>query len=456
MSNINNHNTSSAGSNSLHSPHGSAAKMPFQDEESAKINCTPLEDPRKDIVDEPVLETSEPEGPILSQTSEGRQKFKDHKLPPIGMQGYSPYMLPMMIPQYEYGYPGQYPDLLMDQMTYGGQFRSPRYGFSDYESYRSHSRSNSPGRKHRQYAHKRDEPRNTSSNSSHWSQGQPIPPETLTNANDFNLWMNKFAIFLEQYGRQDIIPDKGGNVAREPTPYEARWMESFFLRHVPKEHYPTWVKQGLDKGMSILKIIMYGFKSEDVKEDDFQALEDLMSYTYDDKLDPKVYFAMVEDSITKLEEAGNVFTEAFKCRLLTRGLRGKYANIHSDLNSGKIEEKMICVFRELQSMYSSQERNKRHVSEKHTVQIKIKCSICQGRDHVAKYCDKRIPTMKPESKMNRKKETDSKQPPIKKSWKRENKVHHVDENQLTEDEEEPESISQGKFEDKLRLPEIPY
>ena len=64
---------------------------------------TPLEDPRKDIVDGSILETREPEGPIPSQTSEGRQRVRDHKLPPIAMQGYSPYMLPMMVPQYEYG-----------------------------------------------------------------------------------------------------------------------------------------------------------------------------------------------------------------------------------------------------------------------------------------------------------------------------------------------------------------
>lgn len=255
---------------------------------------------------------------------------------------------------------------------------------------------------------------------------QAIPPAPLTHVRCFPAWMKKFARFLILCGHKDIIPDETGVAVRKPTDYEADWIEGFFTRSVPNNLYPAWFQQGIDRSIPILRMIMTAFDSENEEEQDIDLFEGLYRYSYNGEIDPRVYVAEVEETILKFENSGQNIIESLKCKLVTRGLKGDYAQMHKDLRAGKIEESMHQILFEIRHVYASQERSKRNIGEDYTPRS-IKCSICQKTDHVAKYCDKKLIDKKVVDKVEVKrkkknKKSTSKDTQTKKTWKRKTSI----------------------------------
>lgn len=86
--------------------------------------------------------------------------------------------------------------------------------------------------------------------------------------------------------------------------HEARWIESSFLSHVPTKHYPEWVKQGLQEGMTVIDIVMTAFSSEEDYAEGFQYLDELSNLRYAGKVHPKTFKNKYMKAVDHLEKDG--------------------------------------------------------------------------------------------------------------------------------------------------------
>lgn len=428
---------------SLSPQHGSAAKTPFQSAEPAETESTSLEADR--LNEGPSRQTSASGNRTPSKVGNGNRFARDPNNSPIPFGAQIPYQyqVPVMVPPFEM-FPGQYQEMMMDHMKYGGRYLPPYYGFSDFgspgsdQSYTAatdaHSRNNEKPADHSRQCEDSANSTAAAFNASYPKKrvGPVIPPEPITSEKEFNSWVKKFAYYLEKINLKDIIPNSVGIAKRKPTRCEIRILERTFHENVSPEFYPPWVRMAIDRGLSMPEIINTAFEKIVECEDNFDSMRRLISLRYDGRYDPRVYINEVKKAIAEWEEDGNTLTPRAKAKLLSQGLRGDYRTIHSQLNVGKIEADIHVVDKEILSIYTTK------MEVRTTDDRIIQCSICDKRDHVAKYCNKKPETTRDEYRptksqySSKKRDANPKKPTTQKSWtKSRAKANYVRASELT-------------------------